>query len=47
VNAITDVFGVEVGSSTLIEGTSIRTGVTAVRDAYIRWPETGRKLGTG
>ena len=29
-NAITDVAGVEVGYATLIEGTSIRTGVTAV-----------------
>ncbi len=30
VNAITDVPGVRVGQTTLIEGTSIRTGVTAV-----------------
>ena len=29
-NAITDVFGVLVGQTTLIEGTSVRTGVTAV-----------------
>ena len=29
-NAITDVPGVEVGYATLIEGTSVRTGVTAV-----------------
>ena len=29
-NAITDVAGVEVGYATLIEGTSVRTGVTAV-----------------
>ncbi len=31
-NAITDVAGVEVGHRTLIEGDSVRTGVTAV------WP---------
>src|SRR5215831_12064881 len=29
-NAITDVAGVEVGQLTIIEGTSIRTGVTAI-----------------
>ena len=29
-NAITDIAGVEVGMTTLIEGTSVRTGVTAV-----------------
>ena len=30
-NAITDVSGVEVGQVTLIEGTNVRTGVTAIR----------------
>jgi D-aminopeptidase len=29
-NAITDVGGVEVGVTTLIDGTSVRTGVTAI-----------------
>ena len=29
-NAITDVNGIEVGHSTIIEGESVRTGVTAV-----------------
>jgi len=37
VNAITDVAGVRVGHTTLIEGASIRTGVTAiVHDLLIR-----------
>jgi D-aminopeptidase len=35
-NAITDVPGVEVGHTTLIEGANVRTGVTAV------WPRGKR-----
>jgi len=44
-NAITDIPGVEVGHATLIEGDSVRTGVTAIlprgRGDEARWPCLG------
>jgi D-aminopeptidase len=44
VNAITDVPGVRVGHATLIEGDSIRTGVTAVvHDALVGAGQDGRR----
>jgi D-aminopeptidase len=43
VNAITDVPGIRVGHATLVEGDSIRTGVTAIsHDTLIRTDPTGR-----
>ena len=45
-NAITDVRGVEVGYATLIEGESVRTGVTAIHPRGPPPPPTRSRRGS-